>query len=81
LLFLYFVRPPGIRLLAESAVQALSVDDARAAFEPRLWEDHPNVEQVWFSGVHANVGGGYPKQGMVRLTEVIVKKNNKAQSF
>jgi uncharacterized protein (DUF2235 family) len=52
----------------EGAVQALSIDDARAAFEPRLWEDHPNVEQVWFSGVHCNVGGGYPKQGMSLVT-------------
>ena len=52
----------------EHAVQALSIDDARAAFEPRLWEDTPNVEQVWFSGVHSNVGGGYPKQGMSLVT-------------
>ena len=22
------------------------------------------IEQVWFAGVHSNVGGGYPKQGM-----------------
>jgi Uncharacterized alpha/beta hydrolase domain (DUF2235) len=49
-------------------VQALSIDDARAEFEPRLWEDNPNVEQVWFSGVHCNVGGGYPKQGMSLVT-------------
>jgi uncharacterized protein (DUF2235 family) len=52
----------------DCAVQALSIDDARAEFEPRLWEDNPNVEQVWFSGVHCNVGGGYPKQGMSLVT-------------
>jgi uncharacterized protein (DUF2235 family) len=52
----------------ERAVQALSIDDARAAFEPRLWENDSNVEQVWFSGVHSNVGGGYPKQGMSLVT-------------
>ena len=50
------------------AVQALSIDDARAAFEPRLWEADGNVEQVWFAGVHSNVGGGYPKQGMSLVT-------------
>ena len=22
------------------------------------------MEQVWFAGVHSNIGGGYPKQGM-----------------
>ena len=24
----------------------------------------PRLDQVWFAGVHSNVGGGYPKQGM-----------------
>jgi uncharacterized protein (DUF2235 family) len=50
------------------AVHALSIDDARASFEPRLWEANANVEQVWFAGVHSNVGGGYPKQGMSLVT-------------
>jgi uncharacterized protein (DUF2235 family) len=50
------------------AVQALSIDDARADFEPRLWEANDNLEQVWFAGVHSNVGGGYPKQGMSLVT-------------
>jgi uncharacterized protein (DUF2235 family)/uncharacterized membrane protein len=52
----------------ERAAQALSIDDARAAFEPRLWVDNSRLEQVWFSGVHSNVGGGYPKQGMSLVT-------------
>ena len=26
------------------------------------------VEQVWFTGVHSNVGGGYPKQGLSLVT-------------
>lgn len=50
------------------AAQAVSIDDARAAFEPRLWEERQGIEQVWFSGVHSNVGGGYPKQGMSLVT-------------
>lgn len=50
------------------AVQALSIDDARAAFEPLLWEGQSNVDQVWFAGVHSNVGGGYPKQGVSLVT-------------
>lgn len=50
------------------ACHALSIDDERHAFHPVMW-DEPNaaagqIEQVWFAGVHANVGGGYPKQGM-----------------
>ena len=30
--------------------------------------DAESIEQVWFSGVHSNVGGGYPKQGMSLVT-------------
>ena len=52
----------------DQAVHALSIDEARAAFGPVLWEANPNVEQVWFAGVHSNVGGGYPKQGMSLVT-------------
>jgi uncharacterized protein (DUF2235 family) len=53
----------------QHAAQALSIDDARAAFEPRLWErDDERLDQVWFAGVHSNVGGGYPKQGMSLVT-------------
>jgi len=52
----------------DQAVHALSIDEARAAFGPVLWEARPNVEQVWFAGVHSNVGGGYPKQGMSLVT-------------
>lgn len=51
------------------ACHALSIDDERQTFHPTLWDEgdkdrQDRIEQVWFSGVHANVGGGYPKQGM-----------------
>ena len=49
---------------------ALAVDEARESFAPVLWDKTrenpraPRIEQVWFAGVHSNVGGGYPRQGM-----------------
>lgn len=50
------------------ACHAISLDDERKTFHPQLWdekeEETDRIEQVWFSGVHSNVGGGYPKQGM-----------------
>src|SRR6187401_308483 len=47
------------------ACHALSIDDPRLAFVPVLWRGpDPRLDQVWFAGVHSNVGGGYPKQGM-----------------
>jgi uncharacterized protein (DUF2235 family) len=47
------------------ACHALSINDERQSFHPLLWEnDDSRIEQVWFPGVHANVGGGYPQQGL-----------------
>lgn len=51
----------------ENAYQALAIDDERTTFHPKVWDEHnfPGyVEQVWFAGVHSNVGGGYPRTGM-----------------
>ena len=54
----------------DKACHALSIDDARQSFHPLVWNEAREtpganrIEQVWFAGVHANVGGGYPKHGM-----------------
>jgi len=47
-----------------AAHQALAIDEQRGPFTPTLWTRHPAaagqiVEQVWFAGVHRDVGGGY----------------------
>ena len=53
-----------------AAYHALAVDEARESFTPVLWDEcdedpqRPRIQQVWFAGVHSNVGGGYPRQGM-----------------
>ncbi|MCW8854232.1 MAG: DUF2235 domain-containing protein [Gammaproteobacteria bacterium] len=56
------------------ACQALAIDDERTAFWPYVWQEKnideakdrttDNVEQVWFAGMHSNVGGGYQRAGM-----------------
>ena len=48
---------------------AIALDEERRTFDPVMWDErkaepHQRIEQVWFSGVHSNVGGGYPKQGL-----------------
>ncbi len=58
----------------EYAYQALAIDDERTAFWPYVWQEkniegaadrtRENVEQVWFAGMHSNVGGGYERSGM-----------------
>lgn len=48
------------------ARHAVSIDEKRGDFEPTLWgsKEAVDVREVWFSGVHADVGGGYkPKRG------------------
>jgi uncharacterized protein (DUF2235 family) len=47
-----------------AAYHALAIDEQRGPFTPTLWTRHPAakeqiVEQVWFAGVHRDVGGGY----------------------
>jgi hypothetical protein len=54
---------------ADHALHALAIDERRGPFGASVWQypNHKNnisVEQVWFPGVHANVGGGYPKSGI-----------------
>ena len=51
------------------ACHALALDEERESFKPVLWDESKTtepdrIEQVWFAGVHSNVGGGYPRQGM-----------------
>lgn len=55
------------------ARHALSLDDQRNTFHPRLWNegnetDSDRIRQVWFAGVHADVGGGYPDDGLAHVT-------------
>jgi uncharacterized protein (DUF2235 family) len=49
----------------ENGFHAVSIDDERHSFHPIMWSEnnktaHQHIEQVWFSGAHSNVGGGYP---------------------
>jgi uncharacterized protein (DUF2235 family) len=59
----------GLRLPIENGFHALAIDEHRETFTPTLWTKREtatapdrtlaNVEQRWFIGAHANVGGGY----------------------
>lgn len=43
------------------ARHAMAIDELRSDFEPTVWEPRAGVDlmQVWFSGVHSNIGGSY----------------------
>ena len=51
------------------AYHALAINERRRPFAPTLWLDKnvspgQKVEQVWFPGVHTNIGGGYVDSGL-----------------
>ncbi|MFI5781493.1 DUF2235 domain-containing protein [Nocardia sp. NPDC051570] len=61
----------------EYARQALAINERRRAFAPCLWEvpdsgrpDPERVKQVWFKGVHTDIGGGYPD---CRLSDITLR--------
>jgi uncharacterized protein (DUF2235 family) len=70
------------------AYHALALDEQRKAFSPALWEvstdmDRQTCEQVWFPGVHSNVGGGYADTGLsdIALKWMMDKAKNTGLEF
>jgi uncharacterized protein (DUF2235 family) len=56
-------------------LHAVAIDEMRRPFVPTFWTvrvdkepaEEQEVEQVWFPGVHSNVGGGYDNTGLSDL--------------
>lgn len=49
------------------ARHALAIDEKREIFQPTLWQNcnsAQTMEQRWFVGAHANIGGGYDRDGL-----------------
>ncbi len=78
------------------ARHALALDDERTTFHPVLWteegENQPanaatidgqRLVQVWFVGMHANVGGGYPDDAVayVPLTWLVTEAMKRGLAF
>jgi uncharacterized protein (DUF2235 family) len=72
----------GLRIPIENAYHAMAIDEHRRAFAPTLWtvrkptdpeaivaapRELKSVEQRWFVGAHANVGGGYPSDLLAQI--------------
>lgn len=55
----YSTGNPDVRIVRH----AVSIDERRAQFRQNLWraDAGQDVRQVWFAGVHSDVGGGYPE--------------------
>ncbi|MHA7968419.1 DUF2235 domain-containing protein [Rhizobium sp. CAU 1783] len=48
------------------ARHAVAIDEQRQNFLPTLWDPKPgaDLKQLWFPGVHGDVGGGYAQTGL-----------------
>lgn len=67
----YYFHDTLLSKKVDVALHAIAIDEKRSAFAPTLWCESENpdarnqvVEQVWFSGVHSNVGGSYQDSGL-----------------
>ena len=78
--------------IVENAFHALAIDERRSNFIPTLWQQSANanvagnkqvLEQVLFPGVHSNVGGGYPDEGLsdIALQRMIGKARDTGLTF
>lgn len=57
------------------AFHALAIDEERSVFKPTLWNQQPDavergqeLRQVWFTGVHVDIGGGFKNTGLSDIT-------------
>jgi uncharacterized protein (DUF2235 family) len=58
----------GLNSSIQNAFHAVAIDEHRKPFAPTLWTRpggwSGRLEQVWFAGVHSNVGGSYSPDGL-----------------
>jgi len=65
----YEFHDPALSSAVKHAYHAISIHERRSTFVPTLWEKQEHstdqvLEQVWFPGVHCDVGGGYRSTGL-----------------
>lgn len=63
----YQFHDTGLSPIVRYGRHALAMDERRQSFIPTLWTNvthNANVKQLWFPGVHSDVGGGYARCGL-----------------
>ena len=68
--------------IVEHAYHAVAIDERRKPFRPTLWKvrntKQQHVEQVWFAGVHSDVGGGFQDGRLADVTFMWMKEKAEA---
>ena len=59
--------------IVDHVYHAISIDDERKSFLPMVWDEttpglRGDITQVWFAGVHSDVGGSYNQTGLAYVT-------------
>ncbi|MGI9304587.1 MAG: DUF2235 domain-containing protein [Gammaproteobacteria bacterium] len=74
--------------VVDHCYHAVAIDEQREPFAPTLWDEsnksaNQTVEQVWFPGVHSDVGGGYPERGLadIALNWMVIKARRHGVRF
>jgi len=70
-----FERPPKLDIpdCVLKTYHLVSIDEDRIGFSPTLVEPSDRVEEVWFAGVHSDVGGGYREAGLANIALQFMK--------
>ena len=66
------------------AYQAVSIDEQRRKFPPSLWREpagQDRITQVWFAGVHSDVGGSYAEAGLSDIALEWMLENARAKGL
>lgn len=65
----------GLHPNVRNAFHALAIDERRPEFPATLWTGDPapgqTIDQVWFCGVHSDVGGGYGGSATVGVSTAL----------
>lgn len=57
-----------LSLRVQYGLHAMAIDERRQDFVPTPWTARHGVTQLWFPGVHSDVGGGYASRGLADIT-------------
>ncbi len=88
----YNFHDTGLSERIRFAYHALAIDERRKSFEPSLWTRRKGrgsepgavtqtLEQVWFAGVHSNVGGSYDDAGLSDIAFLWMVNKAKEAAF
>ena len=60
---------------------AVALNEKRSKFRTNMWEPENgcNFAQVWFAGVHADVGGSYRESGLSDVARMDVDRSREVR--